>query len=424
MKRRVAAALVLLGAACASPGIPPGGPPDSEAPVVRRIVPDSNAVDVRANAVFVHFDEVISERPSGGTSGRGIVDLGAVVDLSPSDGQERVNWRRTAIEIRPRGGFRPNTTYRVTLRAGVVDLRGNVLEQPLSFAFSTGPTMPAGVIDGVVFDWAAAAPARGARVELFLPADTTFRWIATADSSGRFRVRDLAAGTYAVRAWVDENTDRVIGAREILDTTSVALDSAATLELYAFVQDTIAPFLDAVERVDSTAIRLRFARAVQADWDPSGSVTILTADSVEVLRELSPIPGERFDSLMTERTPADSLAADSLAADSLAADTVRAGVPAQPPLRLPGVPPAAQPDSLPEDSLPALGPPAPVFGRPKPNSTFGLLLDAALPPGLYILRITGAPGLNGARGVSTRTFRVPEPTPEPEPDPVPPPVQP
>lgn len=430
--RRVPAWLptwVLLAAtACASPGMPPGGPPDSDAPVIRRVVPDSNAVNVRANAVLVHFDEVISERSSaqgggggrpgtaGGASGGAGAAAGAasglatLVDLSPTDGREEVRWRRTALEIRPRGGFRPNTTYRVTVLPGIADLRGNILRERLSFAFSTGESVPEGVVDGVVFDWAAGAPAARARVELFLPADSTFRWVTTADSSGRFRLQNLAAGSYALRAWVDETPDRRIGLREISDTATVALDSARTLELYAFLRDTIAPFLDQVERVDSVGLRVRFARAVQPEWDPSGSVTILDADSVAVVEDATLIPLARFDSLLAARRPAaDSLAGDSLAVDSARADTTAARDPlrpardARPALRAP------------DDTLPPALPP-PTFGREKPIVTFGLLLERPLPPGLYTLQVSGAPGLNGAQALTSRGFRVPEPAPPPEPE--------
>lgn len=422
--RRLAAWVLVGAAACASPGMPPGGPPDSEAPVLRRIVPDSNAVNVRADAVLLHFDEVISERSSaqgggagagGGVGARGGARAGAagaaggsgaaaglasLVDLSPSDGREQVSWRRTAIEVRPRGGFRPNTTYRVTLLPGVADLRGNLLRERVSFAFSTGPTIPESVVAGVVFDWAAGAPAAQARVELSLPVDSTFRWVTTADSLGRFRLRNLAPGIYRLRAWVDETPDRRIGPREISDTATVAVDTVQSLELYAFIRDTIAPFLDQVERVDSLALRLRFARAVMPEWDAGGSVTILDADSSVVAEGLTPMLVAQFDSLLAARRPAAE--ADTAAPDSAAA--VR-DLPLRPRLA-----------DAPADTLTPAEPP-PTFGRAKPNTTFGLFLARPLPPGAYTLQVSGAPGLNGARTVTSRGFRVPEP---PPPEPAPP----
>ena len=57
--------LALALAACAQPGMPPGGPPDTRAPRVVRVLPDSNARNVRRSTIVVEFDEVVSERPRG-----------------------------------------------------------------------------------------------------------------------------------------------------------------------------------------------------------------------------------------------------------------------------------------------------------------------------------------------------------------------
>jgi hypothetical protein len=304
-RQRISVAAVMVGAAatlgvvgaCASPGMPPGGPPDSEIPVIVRLLPDSNATNVRGDVVRLHFDEVISERPgtpraaAGGSAppassvpsapaaGAG-TGLGSIVSISPSDGRERVDWRRTAIEIKPRGGFRPNTTYRVSVLPGVSDLRGNVMATPLEFVFSTGAELLAGEVRGVVFDWAAAGPARSARVEVFPVGDSAYRWSARADSVGRFVLRDLAPGQYTLRAWMDGDNNRQLGTREMFDTATVAVETGREIQLYAFVQDTLPARLETVEVADSVTIRFRFDRVLLPSWDPTGAVEIVGADSV------------------------------------------------------------------------------------------------------------------------------------------------
>ncbi|HRQ78451.1 MAG TPA: hypothetical protein PLY94_07610, partial [Gemmatimonadaceae bacterium] len=57
-------------AACASQGMPPGGPPDAEIPQIVQLLPDTNAVNVRVPAVVLRFDEVVNER-SAATPPRG-----------------------------------------------------------------------------------------------------------------------------------------------------------------------------------------------------------------------------------------------------------------------------------------------------------------------------------------------------------------
>ncbi|MEK0431084.1 MAG: hypothetical protein RL139_888, partial [Gemmatimonadota bacterium] len=161
--RRLAVGVALTAVACASPGMPPGGPEDTAAPVLLKIIPDSGSLNVRAPRVVLLFDEVVNERstpsaggpgaapaPSSMGSGSGTANLAALVLISPSDGRERVLWKREAIEIEPRGGFRPNTAYRVTLLPGLSDLRNNVLKAGVEYAFSTGPAIPTGRVTGAL----------------------------------------------------------------------------------------------------------------------------------------------------------------------------------------------------------------------------------------------------------------------------------
>lgn len=434
-----AAAMTLVSGivvACASPGLPPGGPPDPDTPKIMRLTPDTNAVNVRAKSALIHFDEVISERPGsgGGTaSGRPAGPAGAtlasIVSLSPSDGRDEVLWRRTAIEISPRRGFRPNTAYRITLLAGVADLRGNTISVPTEWVFSTGPSLPTGEVVGAVFDYAAGKTAPNAQVELFFPTDTVLRWVARADSSGRFRVRDLTAGTYRVRAYIDANNDRRLGERESYDTSTVTIDSLGSVDLYAFVRDTMPPRIEQIELVDSTALRIRFDRAIVGDWNPAGAVTLFDPDSVEMPLGGSLMPSAVYDSLARlEALAAKKAATDSLAADSSATDSVTAPQPEREPVA--GRPPAADSiarDSTAADTVAAIPPPR--FDRIRPIQQWTVRLAAPLAPGLYKLRVIGAPGLNGKSAESMRDLRIrepekkPEPKPEekPEPTPVPPP---
>lgn len=375
-------ALAAFVVACASPGIPPGGPPDADVPQVVRITPESNAVNVRASAILVHFDEVISERP-GGAGGGGTPGLEGLVMLSPSDGRDEVTWRRTALEIKPRRGFRPGTAYRLTILPGVADLRGNVLQERTELVFSTGPEIPTGVVRGVLFDWAAGTPAARARVEVTAPDDSTFRWSAQSDSSGRFLVRDLAPGSYRVRAWIDANNDRRLGLGEPSDTTTLALSDSARLELYAFARDTLAPRLENVETIDTTALRVRFDRVIAGDWDPSGAITLLDADSTQIPLAGSLMPSVRRDSIIKARLAAQDSAVPAQLDSAALADSI-----------------AAAADSL--------AVPPPVFRRVRPHQVWVIELDSALAPGLYRLRVTGAPGLNGRSQETDREFRVRE----------------
>lgn len=410
---RLVAALAVAG--CASPGMPPGGPPDPTVPVLVNIRPDTNAVNVRAREVIFFFDEVISERPgtpgaratdqqlslqsgsrgggnfasvssSSGGGAPGGTDLSAIIAVSPTDGRDEILWRRTAIEVRPRRGFRANTTYRITLFPGVADLRGNVIAERTDLVFSTGATISSSELSGVVFDYAAAKAAPLARVEVFTEADTTLRWVTRADSSGRFTVRDLAPGRYRVRGFIDTNNDRVIGMREAYDSTTVEIAERASVDIYAFVQDTIAPRVEQVEFIDSTGLRLKFDRPIVGDWQPTAaSVLLLTTDSTELPLAGVLMPSTVYDSLARIEREAARRAADTLAARDTA---------------------VAAADTIPEI-------PPPKFDRLAPIQQWSIRLGAPLPPGTYRLIIVGAVGLNGASARTERELRVRPPAPPP-----------
>ena len=417
----------LLGAACASPGLPPGGPPDKEPPVLVSVSPESGSTNVRASSVLLRFDEVVNERsaPTGGGTpsnsvgsgsyaSAGTAALGALILLSPSDGGERVSWRRTAIEIEPRGGFRPNTTYRVTLLPGLGDLRGNLLRQSHEVVFSTGATRPEGEIAGAVFDWAAGKVASLARVEVFTEQDTTLRWSARADSLGRYVVRDLAPGQYRLRGWLDANRNRVIDPRELFDSATVTLETRLDADLYAFAHDTIGPRVENVEPVDSTALRVRFDRGLDVDWTPDSAALVLArSDSTRVpLGAL--MPATRFDSLARAAAAARDSAAER---DSTARrdTTARSDTTARRDTAARGDA-AARRDTTARTAAAAdttVRPP--LLGRPIPVQNWVAILGAPLEPGEYRLKAVGVRGLGGTSRDSERTFTVRAPKPPPEP---------
>ena len=113
--------LLFAVAGCAQLGAPPGGPEDKSPPHLLRISPDTNALNVRPRSIELRFDEIINERPAAGGG-----DLSNLFLLSPRRGRVDVRWHRSRIEIRPRRGFVPNTTYTLTQVRGVADLRGRM----------------------------------------------------------------------------------------------------------------------------------------------------------------------------------------------------------------------------------------------------------------------------------------------------------
>ena len=368
--RRLIVALALFG--CASQGAPPGGQPDSLAPNLIAVVPESGAVNVTPDRVEFRFDEVVSERPGGGAP-----SLEQIVLISPSDGLPRVDWRRRSIAVRPRNDWRENAVYTVTLLPGMADLRGNVMQSKKTVIFSTGPTIPDTRIAGVLYDWVNGVTARNASIEaLALPESVAY--VARTDSAGAFVLAHLPPGRYALRAWLDANNNRDLDPREAYDSAGVTLRDTASVTLFAFVHDTLPPRINTVEVADSMTLRVEFNQPL----DPTRSLDttrfrLTRADSSEV----------PLRSVLTVAVW-DSLQRDSMAR----ADTTRRPAP----------PRAAAP--------PGRGPPRDtvVMPRPRPMSRFVVITAVPLQPDTsYRLVAVEVGNLMARSGTSARVFTTP-----------------
>lgn len=390
---RLCAALLL--GSCASPGVPPGGPEDLDPPALVRVRPDTGAVNVRADAIGFDFDDVVSERPQGATS------LADLFLISPSRGRTALSWRRTRLEVRPREGFRPNTTYRVTLLPGLVDLDGNVDSVGHSLVFSTGPTIATGVITGRVFDWMAEKVAPQALVEAIVLPDS-LRYLAVADSLGRFSIRNLPAGSYVLRGLVDQNKNRFADARELYDTITVALQDSSERILHALVRDTLGAGIQQVEFVDSLTIRVRFDHPLD-----TAQAIELSRFSMRLAKDSSLVPLARAlgarevkriaDDSVRTKARQDSLRAanDTTPRDSTARPAARPARPA--PVRAPARPEA------PRDTTP---PPRPTVKLPEQEVL--ITLTQPLPPVTsYILRAEGMRTVLGRSRSTERRFATP-----------------
>jgi hypothetical protein len=274
--RRLIAA-VLLGLACASPGMPPGGPPDIAAPQIVAIIPDSGTLGVSPKEVLFRFDEVVSERPVAATT------LADLFLISPRDGTPNVSWHRDAIGVRPRRGWRPNTPYTVIMLPGLADIRGNVRNTGASTFFSTGKTIPRTRLAGRVFDWVSGTPAKAALVESFVRPDTLHPYIALVDSSGAFAIDHLPPARYTVRAYLDLNKNFALDQSEPWDSTSVNLADTTASTLLIFKHDSVPPRIRDVIAADSVTLRVGFDRPI----DPSqtlttGNFALIGPDSVRV----------------------------------------------------------------------------------------------------------------------------------------------
>jgi hypothetical protein len=383
---------------CASPTEPPGGPEDLVAPIVRSITPDSGATRARPEVVVFTFDEIVSEMPQGAAS------LAQRVLISPTDGTPVVRWRRDAITVRPRNGWRENTTYVVTLLPGIVDLSGNARDSARVLVFSTGDSIPTTAVRGVVFDWMRAQPAALAYIEASPANDTTLIFATEADSMGRFSLPFLTPGTYVLRSLIDGNKNRQRDARELWDSVTVTLQDSLRHDFYAFAQDTLPPRMTTVTAPDSLTLRVTFDRPLSPTFDASAALQLLGADSTVI-----PIASiERGRAFEGERAAREKARADSVAQARAAADTTAAGIAARTRAREDSINRAEMVrDSIARDTTPRR--PPPVAARPALDNELVILLPTPLPPLVRHVLKAEVVGANGRSGVSERPYTRPRP---------------
>ena len=418
--RRLILALAAASATgCAQPGLPPGGAVDTTSPAAVRVRPDSQAVNVRADGITFQFNEVVSERPQG------VPSLAELFLISPSFGENRVSWRRTSVTVSPRGGLQSGTTYTVRMLPGLTDLEGNVDSLGALVVFSTGPAVARSHVRGIVFDWVEEKVGESALIEAFpLPASRdSVRYLAVADSVGRFDLANLPPGRYFLRAVIDANTNRLLEPRELYDSATVTVGDSLRREMLAIVRDTLGPGIQTVTITDSMTLTVALDHVVDTAQAITPALFSLTAADSSVVPIVSvaaarDVERAKQDSirLKAQRDSAqrDSVQRDSVMADSLRrrvtqrADTTPArAVPRTQPVPRPrrGVPTAAgvvpgrdtvKVDSLPKPSV-----------RP-PVSEFVLRLGAPLKAGsAYRLRSDSIRSFLGYTRSALRSFTVP-----------------
>ena len=282
---RLAALIAAILAACASPGMPPGGPVDTEAPQIVKIVPDSGKTGTTPPAVIFRFNEVVSERPTGAAS------LTALFIISPRDGEPRVDWSREEISVKPRRRWKPNTAYTITMLPGLSDLRGNTRTTGVVTIFSTGATIPTGRITGALYNWAEArAINRAGFVQAWPRGDTTTMYMTAVDSAGTYTLDHLPAGQYVVRGLSDDNNNRGLDRREAWDTVGVNLTDTARLNLYAFIHDSLGTRLVSASVRDSVTVDLAFESPLSLTQPVTPSEVTVRAPDSSVIGVLSVQP--------------------------------------------------------------------------------------------------------------------------------------
>lgn len=235
----IALLLVIIGFyACASTGMPDGGPYDETPPKFVRATPEPNATNNKRKKISIEFDEYIK-----------LDKASEKVIISPPQNEApevKVSGHRVLVEFFDT--LRENTTYTIDFGDAIVD---NNEDNPLgnfAYAFSTGEHIDTMEVSGTVLSADNLEPVKGIQVGLHKNLEDSafvklpFDRISRTDSRGHFTIRGVAPGKYRIYALMDGNQNYFFDSK----TEAVAfLDSLVVPDMRpAMRQDTVWNELD------------------------------------------------------------------------------------------------------------------------------------------------------------------------------------
>ncbi len=230
----IAILIVIIGFyACASTGMPDGGPYDETPPKFVRANPETNAINNKRKKISIEFDEFIK-----------LDKASEKVIVSPPQSESpevKVSGKRVLVEFFD--SLKANTTYTIDFGDAIVD---NNEDNPLgnfAYSFSTGNSIDTMEISGTVLNAADLEPVKGIQVGIHKNLNDTafskipFDRISRTDSRGHFNVKGIAPGTYRIYALMDGNQNYLFDSK----TEAIAyLDSLVVPSMEGAVrEDTI-----------------------------------------------------------------------------------------------------------------------------------------------------------------------------------------
>lgn len=230
----IAILIVIIGFyACASTGMPDGGPYDETPPKFVRANPEPNAINNKRKKISIEFDEFIK-----------LDKASEKVIVSPPQNETpevKVSGKRVLVEFFD--SLKANTTYTIDFGDAIVD---NNEDNPLgnfAYSFSTEESIDTMEISGTVLNAADLEPVKGIQVGIHKDLNDTafskipFDRISRTDSRGHFNIKGIAPGTYRVYALMDGNQNYLFDSK----TEAIAyLDSLVVPSMEGAVrEDTI-----------------------------------------------------------------------------------------------------------------------------------------------------------------------------------------
>lgn len=194
--------LILLGA-CASIGMPEGGPYDMTPPKLIKSSPAEHTLNYRKKKIELVFDENINLEKQQEN----------LVISPPQIRQPKVTAVGKSITIQLDDSLKPDITYSFNFNDGVVDYtEGNPIEN-FSFAFSTGNRFDTMQMSGVMLDARTLEFVKDKYVGAYMCKEDTafyskaFTYVSKTNGAGRFKLLNLRDTVYRIYGLSDDDNN-------------------------------------------------------------------------------------------------------------------------------------------------------------------------------------------------------------------------
>jgi uncharacterized protein (DUF2141 family) len=309
---------VLLLNGCAQVGVLSGGEQDFFAPAPKRISPDQNTLNFSGNSVEIELNEFVE-----------LINPQQNIVMVPAHAKPKVKLTKKTLEITWDETLQPNTTYSIYMNGLVKDItEGN--DSLMTYVFSTGNQIDSLYYETLVTNSWTNDPVNKCLVGLYTSSDTVKPlYFSRTDAMGMVRISNIKAGTYSIKAFLDEDKDLKANKTELrgFRSSAVQIDSsfADSLKLQVFEpkEDNILTFkflAPGAFAVGSTSSLNMAHISLNGQEILGASTRMITDDSLLFFAKLDTLSSlkaivsrpERIDTLSYFRTKTDKTVKSSL----------------------------------------------------------------------------------------------------------------
>ncbi|MDJ1482430.1 Ig-like domain-containing protein [Cytophagaceae bacterium YF14B1] len=224
---------------CALQGAPSGGPKDTLAPKLVKIIPENKSRDYKGKVVVFTFDEYIQ-----------VENLQQELIVTPNVGTEyEYKANKNGLILTFNKPFdKPNTTYTINLRNAIKDITEKNIAKDAKVVFSTGPGLDTLSIEGIIKDLETGQPVENAVVSLYRTDDTLDivkdkpYYFTKTDKKGYYHLENIHEDNYKMYALNEkDNNQRYNQEKEKIGflpkTLQIADSSKVNLDIKVSVVD-------------------------------------------------------------------------------------------------------------------------------------------------------------------------------------------